>query len=98
MCAKFGCGPTVVSKKKVGTDKQRKLQLYIVCVCVCVCVCACVRACVLPSVYTSPYLWSDLDQIWHTHADSSRKGSGLNKNKPRVTQGGLEGQKFKNLE
>ena len=31
MCAKFGCGPTVVSKKKgVQTDRQRKLQLYIV--------------------------------------------------------------------
>ena len=35
MCAKFGCGPTVVSKKKGGgtdrqTDRQRKLQLYIV--------------------------------------------------------------------
>ena len=37
MCAKFGCGPTVVSKKKGGyrqtdrqTDRQRKLQRYIV--------------------------------------------------------------------
>ena len=32
MCAKFGCGPTVVSEKKGGvqTDRQRKLQLYIV--------------------------------------------------------------------
>ena len=33
MCAKFGCGPTVVSKKRGGyrqTDRQRKLQLYIV--------------------------------------------------------------------
>ena len=33
MCAKFGCGPTVVSKKKGGyrqTDRQRFLQLYIV--------------------------------------------------------------------
>ena len=34
MCAKFGCGPTVVSKKwgGGGTDRQRdngKLQLYI---------------------------------------------------------------------
>ena len=32
MCAKFGCGPTVVSKKSGGyrrTDRQRKLQLYI---------------------------------------------------------------------
>ncbi len=33
MCAKFGCGPTVVSKRGEGyrqTDRQRKLQLYIV--------------------------------------------------------------------
>ena len=38
MCAKFGCGPTVVSKKGGGgyrqtdrqTDRQRFLQLYIV--------------------------------------------------------------------
>ena len=34
MCAKFGCGPTVVSKKRGETDRQtdrqRKLQLYIV--------------------------------------------------------------------
>ena len=32
MCAIFGCGPTVVSEKKEGvqTDRQRKLQLYIV--------------------------------------------------------------------
>ena len=33
MCAKFGCGPTVVSKKRGWyrqTDRQRKLQLYIV--------------------------------------------------------------------
>ena len=24
MCAKFGCGPTVVSKKEGGTDRQTK--------------------------------------------------------------------------
>ena len=37
MCAKFGCGPRVVSKKKGGgvqtdrqADRQRFLQLYIV--------------------------------------------------------------------
>ena len=36
MCAKFGCGPTVVSEKRGGvqtdrqTDRQRKLPLYIV--------------------------------------------------------------------
>ena len=37
--------------------------------------------------YTRCHLWSDRDQIWHTHAGSSPKGSGLNKNYPRVTQG-----------
>ena len=26
MCAKFGCGPTVVSKKGGGTDRQRDRQ------------------------------------------------------------------------
>ena len=26
MCAKFGCGPTVVSKKRGGTDKQTDRQ------------------------------------------------------------------------
>ena len=66
------------------------------CVCVCVCVCVSFQA------YTHRRLWSDRDQIWHTHADSPRKGSGKNKNLPRVTQGGiwvfLGGQKFKNLE
>ena len=33
MCAKFGCGPTVVSKKRGVTDRQTDkgmLQLYIV--------------------------------------------------------------------
>ena len=33
MCAKFGCGPTVVSKNGGGTDTQTDkgtLQLYIV--------------------------------------------------------------------
>ena len=44
--------------------------------------------------YTRRRLWSDSDrdQIWHTHADSSRKGSGLNKNKPCVTQGGFRSE------
>ena len=57
------------------------------CVCVCVCVSVCLCVCILPSVYTSPRgrLWSDRDQIWHTHVDSSPKGSGLNKNLPCVT-------------
>ena len=31
MCAKFGCGPTVVSRKKWGTDTHKGTpQLYIV--------------------------------------------------------------------
>ena len=68
------------------------------CVCVCVCVCVSFQA------YTRRRLWSDRDQIWHTHADSPRKGSGQNKNLPRVTQdsshaggiwGVLGGQKLK---
>ena len=62
---------------------------------VCVCVCVSFRR------YTRRRLWSDRDQIWHTHADSSPNGSGLNINQPRVTQGGLGvlgGQKIKNME
>ena len=38
-------------------------------------------------VYTRRRLWSDQNQIWHTHADSSSNGSGLNKKQPYVTQG-----------
>ena len=38
--------------------------------------------------YTRRRLWSDRDQIWHTHADSSPNGSELNTNQLRVTQGG----------
>ena len=53
--------------------------------CVCVCVCVSFQA------YTRRRLWSDRDQIWHTHADSPRKGSGLNNNLPRVTQGEFGG-------
>ena len=41
--------------------------------------------------YTRRRLWSDRDQIWQTHADSSPNGSELNKNQPRVTQGGFGG-------
>ena len=41
--------------------------------------------------YTRRRLWSDRNQIWHTHADSSPNGSGPNKNQPCVTQGGLGG-------
>ena len=64
----------------------------------------CVRVCVCVSFrrYTRRRLWSDRDDILHTHADSSPNGSELNKNQPRVTQGGfwffLGGQKFTNLE
>ena len=65
------------------------------CVCVCVCVCVSFRR------YTRRRLWSDRDQIWHTHADSSPNGSGLNKNQLRVTQGGtwgvLRDQQLKNV-
>ena len=41
--------------------------------------------------YTRRRLWSDRDQIWQTHADSSPNGSELNTNQPRVTQGGFGG-------
>ena len=47
--------------------------------------------CVSFRAYRRRHLWSDRDQIWHTHADSSPNGSVLNKNQPRVTQGGLGG-------
>ena len=65
MCAKLGCGPTVVSKKWGGgvqTDRQRHTAAlysrhHSVCVCLCVRVDvrargrACVRACVGACVY-----------------------------------------------
>ncbi len=47
--------------------------------------------CVSFQAYTHRRLWSDRDQIWHTHADSPRKGSGKNKNLPCVTQGEFGG-------
>ena len=47
--------------------------------------------CVSFQAYTRRRLWSDRDQIWQTHADSPRKGSGQNKNVPRVMQGGIWG-------
>ena len=56
-----------------------------VCVCLSVCVCVSFRR------YTRRRLWSDRDQILHTHADSSPNGSEQNKNQPRVTQGGFGG-------
>ena len=64
------------------TTLQYNLYLYRS---VCVCVCACVRACVSFWAYTRRRLWSDRAQIWHTHADSSRNGNGLNKKKIRLT-------------
>ena len=51
----------------------------------------CVCVCVSFQAYTRRRLWSDRDQIWHTHADSPRKGSGKNKNLPCVTQGEFGG-------
>ena len=58
--------------------------------------------CVSFQAYTRHRLLSDRDHIWHTHADSPRKGSGKKKILPCVTQGGiwrvLGGQKFKHLE
>ena len=51
----------------------------------------CLSVCVSFRRYTRRRLWSDRDQILHTHADSSPNGSELNKNQPRVTQGGLGG-------
>ena len=75
-------------------DLSRPQTIYIyIGECVCVCVCVSFQA------YTRRRLWSDRDQIWHTHANSPRKGSGQNKNLPRVTQGEfggvLGGQKLK---
>ena len=51
----------------------------------------CLSVCVSFRRYTRRRLWSDRDQIWHTHADSTPNGSELNKNQPRVTQGGFGG-------
>ena len=59
--------------------------------CVCVCLSVCLSVCVSFRRYTRRRLWSDRDQILHTHADSSPNGSELNKNQPRVTQGGFGG-------
>ena len=50
-----------------------------------VCVCVCVSVCVSFQAYTRRRLWSDRNQIWHTHADSHSKGCGQNKHLPRVT-------------
>ena len=42
----------------------------------------CVCVCVSFWAYTRRRLWSDRDQIRHTHGDSSRNGNGRNKNYP----------------
>ena len=79
---------SIFHKKKSGECIETKLyfinikctNLYLyrrVCVCVSVCV-------PFQALYTSR-LWSDRNQIWHTHADSHRKGSGQNKHLPLVT-------------
>ena len=63
--------------------------------------CVCVRVCVSFQAYRPTrrrLLWSDRDQIWHTHADSPRQGSGQNKNLPRVTQGGFGGFRGSEIE
>ena len=66
--------------------------------CVRACVCVCVRACAPARVSAACVranarrrLSTDGDQIWHTHSDSSRKGSGPNTHWPHVTQGVLGG-------
>ena len=47
--------------------------------------------CVSFQAYTRRRLWSDRDQIWHTHADSPRKGSGQNKKFAPCHAGGIWG-------
>ena len=74
-------------KAKQSINAVHLLYLYRS-VCVCVRACArvrayvCVRVCACVCVYFDSFqaytrrrLWSDLDQIWHTHADSPRKSS-----------------------
>ena len=61
----------------------------------------CVCVCVSFWAYTRRPLWSDRDQIRHTHGDSSRNGNGRNKNYPVWSWGhlgGFRGQKITNLE
>ena len=56
--------------------------------------------CVSFQAYTRRHLWSNRNQIWHTHADSPRKGSGQNKKIALCDLGGtwgvLGGQKLIN--
>ena len=56
--------------------------------------------CVSFQAYTRRRLWSDRDQIWHTHADSPRKGSGEIKICPvsrRGNLGGFRGSEIENV-
>ena len=66
--------------------------------CVSVCLSVCVCVCVSFRRYTRRRLWSDRDQILHTHADSSPNVSELNKNQHCVTQGGFGGGGFRGSE
>ena len=70
--------------ERVSSEAGYPASLYLYRrVCVCPCVCVSFRR------YTRRRLWSERDEILHTHADSSPNGSELNKNQPRVTQGGF---------
>ena len=55
------------------------------------CLSVCLSVCVSFRRYTRRRLWSDRDQILHTHADSSPNGSELNKNQPVLPKGGWGG-------
>ena len=72
--------------KSVKSKLSSILSIFHIYVCVCVCVRACVSACVRVSfqAYTRHHLWSNRNQIWRTHANSPRKGSGQNKKLPRT--------------
>ena len=50
--------------------------------------CVCVYVCVYPSDGIHVVACGPIGTKFGTHADSSPNGSGLNKNQPRVTQGG----------
>ena len=81
-------GMTRKSTMAKGMTLNIYIYIYIYigeCVCVCLSVCVCVSF----RRYTRRRLWSDRDQMLHTHADSSPNGSELNTNQPRVTQGGF---------
>ena len=62
------------------------------------CLSVCLSVCVSFRRYTRRRLWSDRDQILHTHADSSPHGSELNKNQPVLPKGGWGGGGFRGSE